>query len=74
MSRHNSSSSGSSSYLRPIQSSYVCSCGVVAVVHTVKAGPNIGRRFHGCPLWPVSCLVLECSQIMEFVMYLFLYN
>ncbi|KAL2924036.1 DNA topoisomerase 3-alpha [Bienertia sinuspersici] len=52
MSRHNSSSSGSSSCLRPIQSSYVCSCGGVAVVRTVKAGPNIGRRFHGCPLWP----------------------
>ncbi|KAL2902546.1 DNA topoisomerase 3-alpha [Bienertia sinuspersici] len=56
MSRHNSSSSGSSSCLRPIQSSYVCSCGGVAVVRTVKAGPNIGRRFHGCPLWPhTSC-------------------
>ncbi|KAL2945593.1 Chromosome partition protein Smc [Bienertia sinuspersici] len=45
MSRHNSSSSGSSSCLRPIQSSYVCSCGGVAVVRTVKAGPNIGRRW-----------------------------
>ncbi|XP_056683668.1 uncharacterized protein [Spinacia oleracea] len=29
-----------------------CECGNDAVVRTVKHGPNVGMKFHGCPLWP----------------------
>ncbi|XP_056688228.1 uncharacterized protein [Spinacia oleracea] len=31
---------------------FLCECGNYSVVRTVKRGPNIGIKFHGCPLWP----------------------
>ncbi|KAL2904638.1 DNA topoisomerase 3-alpha [Bienertia sinuspersici] len=31
-----------------------CSCGLDAIVRTVRKGPNIGSQFYGCPKWPVS--------------------
>ncbi|XP_056690827.1 uncharacterized protein [Spinacia oleracea] len=30
----------------------LCECGNYSVVRTVKRGPNVGMKFHGCPLWP----------------------
>ena len=33
-----------------------CSCGLDAVVRTVKKGQNVGSKFYGCPKWPVCCL------------------
>ncbi|KAL2935943.1 DNA topoisomerase 3-alpha [Bienertia sinuspersici] len=47
-------SHGSSSSRSGPTSNLLCSCGKVAVVRTVKSGPNVGLKFHGCPLWPVS--------------------
>ncbi|KAL2897278.1 DNA topoisomerase 3-alpha [Bienertia sinuspersici] len=35
-------------------SNTLCVCGRIAVVRTVKSGPNVGLKFHGCPNWPVS--------------------
>ncbi|KAL2897316.1 DNA topoisomerase 3-alpha [Bienertia sinuspersici] len=32
----------------------LCSCGKVTVVRTIKSGPNVGLKIHGCPLWPIS--------------------
>uniref|UniRef100_A0A803N1P5 GRF-type domain-containing protein n=1 Tax=Chenopodium quinoa TaxID=63459 RepID=A0A803N1P5_CHEQI len=54
-----------------------CSCGMVAVVRTVKRGHNNGAKFYGCPKWPetncnfmkwVDCNPVEedlCFQIFE---------
>lgn len=51
--------SGSSSNSKGgIVPSLICECGNVAVVRTVKRGPNVGMKFHGCPLWPVRSLNL----------------
>ncbi|KAL2942656.1 DNA topoisomerase 3-alpha [Bienertia sinuspersici] len=47
-------SHGSSSSRSGPTSNLLCSCGKVAVVRTVKSGPNVGFKFHGCPLWLVS--------------------
>ncbi|KNA04855.1 hypothetical protein SOVF_195870, partial [Spinacia oleracea] len=45
--------SGSSSNSKGgILPSLIRECGNVAVVRTVKRGPNVGMKFHGCPLWP----------------------
>ncbi|KAL2940220.1 DNA topoisomerase 3-alpha [Bienertia sinuspersici] len=33
-------------------SNVLCSCGRIAVVRTMKSGPNVGFKFHGCPNWP----------------------
>ncbi|KAL2924564.1 DNA topoisomerase 3-alpha [Bienertia sinuspersici] len=33
-------------------SNVLCNCGRIAVVRTVKSGPNVGLKFHGCPNWP----------------------
>uniref|UniRef100_A0A803N2X8 Uncharacterized protein n=1 Tax=Chenopodium quinoa TaxID=63459 RepID=A0A803N2X8_CHEQI len=30
-----------------------CSCGLDAIVQTVKKGQNIVSRFYGCPKWPI---------------------
>ncbi|KAL2904443.1 DNA topoisomerase 3-alpha [Bienertia sinuspersici] len=35
-------------------SNTLCICGRIAVVRTVKSGPNVGLKLHGCPNWPVS--------------------
>ncbi|XP_056688880.1 uncharacterized protein [Spinacia oleracea] len=48
-----------------------CECGNDSVVRTVKHGPNIGMKFHGCPLWPrTTCqffrwILPENNQIEE---------
>ncbi|KAL2924080.1 DNA topoisomerase 3-alpha [Bienertia sinuspersici] len=47
-------SHGSSSSRSGPTSNLLCSCGKVAVVRTIKSGPNVGLKFHGCLLWPVS--------------------
>uniref|UniRef100_A0A803N2G8 GRF-type domain-containing protein n=1 Tax=Chenopodium quinoa TaxID=63459 RepID=A0A803N2G8_CHEQI len=45
--------SGSSSSSRGgLNQRVKCNCGRDAIVRTVRNGPNVGMRFHGCPLWP----------------------
>uniref|UniRef100_A0A803LVE6 GRF-type domain-containing protein n=1 Tax=Chenopodium quinoa TaxID=63459 RepID=A0A803LVE6_CHEQI len=56
--RHQIETSGSSSSSRGGGVSYgriKSSCGRDAVVRSVKNGPNVGLKFHGCPLWPDTC-------------------
>uniref|UniRef100_A0A803MZM5 GRF-type domain-containing protein n=1 Tax=Chenopodium quinoa TaxID=63459 RepID=A0A803MZM5_CHEQI len=37
-----------------------CSCGLDAVVRTVKKGQNVGSKFYGCPKWPdTSCTFMK---------------
>ncbi|KAL2925352.1 DNA topoisomerase 3-alpha, partial [Bienertia sinuspersici] len=48
--RQSSSNSGCSSKLKRVK----CKCGSDAVVRTVRNGNNVGSKFYGCPLWPVS--------------------
>ncbi|KAL2906662.1 DNA topoisomerase 3-alpha [Bienertia sinuspersici] len=53
------SCSGSSSDLRGVNQSKVkCQCGGDAILRTVKNGPNAGLKFYGCPLWPVSLILI----------------
>uniref|UniRef100_A0A803MVJ4 Zinc finger GRF-type domain-containing protein n=1 Tax=Chenopodium quinoa TaxID=63459 RepID=A0A803MVJ4_CHEQI len=48
-------SSGSSSNSRGgLYTTTICSCGLDAVVRTVKKGHNIGSRFYGCPKWTIE--------------------
>ncbi|KAL2904768.1 DNA topoisomerase 3-alpha [Bienertia sinuspersici] len=50
-----STGSGSSSNSRRLlQHRVKCNCGNDAVIRTVMNGPNVGSKFYGCPLWPVS--------------------
>ncbi|XP_056686431.1 uncharacterized protein [Spinacia oleracea] len=44
--------SGGSGSSQNSRSALICECGNEAVVRTVKHGPNVGMKFHGCPLWP----------------------
>ncbi|KAL2903871.1 DNA topoisomerase 3-alpha [Bienertia sinuspersici] len=48
--RQSSSNSGCSSKLKRVK----CNCGNDVVVRTVRNGNNVGSKFYGCPLWPVS--------------------
>ncbi|XP_021767562.1 uncharacterized protein LOC110731963 [Chenopodium quinoa] len=52
-SKHQFATSGSSSSSRGGSIGRIkCNCGRDAVVRLVKTGPNVGLKFHGCPLWP----------------------
>ncbi|KAL2942572.1 DNA topoisomerase 3-alpha [Bienertia sinuspersici] len=44
-------------------SNVVCNCGRFAVVRLVKTGSNVGFKFHGCPLWPVSVNRIFISEL-----------
>ncbi|KAL2940736.1 DNA topoisomerase 3-alpha [Bienertia sinuspersici] len=52
MASRRQTSYGSNSLSANSRGAVFCTCGGTAVVRTVKHGPNIGRKFHGCPLWP----------------------
>ncbi|CAH9116815.1 unnamed protein product [Cuscuta europaea] len=49
--------SGSSSWTcnsSRVEIGRTCHHKIEAKLRTVKSGPNLGRRFHGCSLWPNS--------------------
>ncbi|KAL2933717.1 DNA topoisomerase 3-alpha [Bienertia sinuspersici] len=51
--KQNSYGSGSSSTSKRV-SRVKCKCGNLAVLKTMKHGPNVSTKFYGCPLRPVS--------------------
>uniref|UniRef100_A0A803N2Y7 GRF-type domain-containing protein n=1 Tax=Chenopodium quinoa TaxID=63459 RepID=A0A803N2Y7_CHEQI len=57
--RSGSSSSTNSGFVASIR----CNCGREAVVRTVKKGPNLGKKFHSCPLWPdTDCKLFKWAE------------
>uniref|UniRef100_A0A803KQK6 GRF-type domain-containing protein n=1 Tax=Chenopodium quinoa TaxID=63459 RepID=A0A803KQK6_CHEQI len=50
--KHQQRSASSSSSKSGVVAKMRCNCGREAVVRTVKNGPNLGKKFHSCPLWP----------------------
>ena len=54
----NSYTSGSSSTNKRVVNAKIrCDCGREALIKTVRNGPNMGMKFYGCPLWPVSFVI-----------------
>ncbi|KAL2937014.1 DNA topoisomerase 3-alpha [Bienertia sinuspersici] len=62
MASRKQTSYGSNSSSANSRGAVFCTCSGNVVVRTVKHGPNIGRTFHGCPLWSVSFV---CSCIVR---------
>ncbi|KAL2893417.1 DNA topoisomerase 3-alpha [Bienertia sinuspersici] len=57
--RQFSGCSSSSSNSRGVNQSKVkCQCGGDAIWRTIKNGPNARLKFYGCPLWPVSLILI----------------
>ncbi|KAK9733370.1 hypothetical protein RND81_04G063200 [Saponaria officinalis] len=48
-----SSSSSSNSFGSKNTKVVFCNHSLAAVLRTVKKGPNVGKKFYGCSLWPV---------------------
>ncbi|KAL9243998.1 hypothetical protein vseg_017821 [Gypsophila vaccaria] len=47
-----SCSSSSNTWSSNLSNEILCNHNLSAVIRTVKKGPNVGKIFFGCPLWP----------------------
>ncbi|KAL2928079.1 Gamma-terpinene synthase chloroplastic, partial [Bienertia sinuspersici] len=51
----------------------ICMRGNLAVLKTVKHGPDVGTKFYGCPLWPdTTCktyVLIEGSNVVDELQY-----